>query len=625
MAHTIQLTTAGYSGQCSHSSPTFYGKINVEATSSKITLSMSLTTNSESSSGSFFNYDVAYTINGTEYGKQRWSWSGAGNHSITLCTNRDISNVSFPITIVFTCQGCDHAGGNSKCVEFDTGDSTFIFYDNRHTHISAPSAPTITATTGKTITVSGGDQVNMDSGSWKTSPNTFTGLNQGSSHTFKDRKQCSCGDWYTCSGSTTGKTWSISGSCTKTTTKTMTFKATHTAGTKGSSSNIVYALYKTKSTSGTAVATKTAASGTEVTFTGLDPKTTYYCYAYSQGISDNDCWLNGTTKEVFTVGTSSKDASAKTIRGYVTWDAKGSTGVTCTYSCNGTNISRSTSGLYAGFTGLTPGTSYTISYTVKDDEDNTLTGTITITTRKTTFGSYDHSTKIIEYSSYSNYSDDIMQHSFNGASYKDINQNTNDRYNNLTHNTSYTIKARIKNCFAFDSSGTQSSNNDSEISMTITTDLFSLSGSIYEEHQHRIITLWQSYVAGSARNSDSIDGTKFEFSSMVTKAVKKAPYQRSEVKEGTNGNTTGTYQTDKKIYSENLTWYYCEYQITANISDGYNVVSFTVTAHTTFPHAWIYKDGKWHKAMGYIYTGGVWVPAPCFVCNNNVYKEPNGE
>lgn len=667
MSHKINLTTDGYSGQCGHSSPTFYGKISVSATTSSIKLSMSLTTNGESTSGSFFNYDVGFTVNGKLCGSGRWNWSGAGNHTYTLCSNYDISNESFPITVVFVCQGCDHAGGNSHLVEFDTGDSEFIFYDNRHTHNNTTPTCSIESTSGTTITVkgsgTGSKAVREGSGTWYGQPHTFTGYSQGSSHNFYARTRCNASGCpesdknEKISSKVTGKTWNITCSVVEQGYTTMTFGGKQTAGTGGSNTNSInYKVYKGD---GTLFKSGTITSGNNldsngnyrIGVTGLEPKTSYYCEVESAGITnasgvcDNTAASNKSSTydpTPVTPSTGGDDVSATTLKVDIDFGGPDGADVSCTVTCSGGgSITTSTPGCFV-FTGLTPGITYTVSYVVTITVTSTITdakgnkkkvtntyqqsGTAcTQTTYKASFGSIDVTSKIIEFSSHCNKSASMEQK----LGYGSWEITSSKIYNNLTHNTSYSIYARVYGCYAFNSDGSTSSWNDSEISTTVSTLLLSLSGSISEEHQHRIVTLWQAYVGGSARDSDAIDGTSFEFTYKATIAKKVYPYQRSEVTEGsvdpTNGKTSGTYQSDKKIYSENLKWYYCEYVIEANITDGYNVVGASVIAHTTFPHAWIYSGGRWHKAMGHVYTNGAFVPAPCFVDKGSSFREPNGE
>ena len=343
-------------------------------------------------------------------------------------------------------------------------------------------------------------------------------------------------------------------------------------------------------------------------------------------MTDNPCWITGKTKKAFTIpsNANSGNVSATTLRASMSWTANDSTGIVCTITCNGTNRTCN-NGAYVGFTGLAKGTAYTISWKIVDSENNEVTGSFSLTTKKASFATINITSKIIQFSSKSNKSADTMEQKLGSEAWYDIEQNESKTHNNLTHNKQYNIYCRIKNCFAFNTSGNQTTTNDSQVSKVVNTKLLSVVGSVVEEHQHSIVSLWQCKVSDEARDFDAIDGYEFRFTSKQTVARKKAPYQRSEVIVGVNGNTDGNYQEDKKVYSRNLTWYYCEYVIQVSITDGYNVVSAELVAHTLFPAAWIYSNGQWNRYMGHVYTGGQWVPAPLFVYDGGRYKEPNGE
>lgn len=680
MATNLNLTSEGCSVTLTHFNPSqnVYPTIKVDIS---LTVSLQLTVKfydigyDDGYGG--FNYDMGFVATGADNsgslkrsGRLSFGSLSSGNYgwNNSLTLTADLSSYSFPITINLLCAGCDTDIDPSDrvLVDIKDGSGVIIIYDARHTHISAPAIPTISSTTGKTITVAFDTGSNIDiysssDSTWRKDADgarTYSGLTQGTSYTFRCREYCDGfygdSDHLFTSGTVTGKTWNISGSFVTSGAKSMVFKATHVAGTGGTASarTITYKLYTTKSTSGTLVATKTGSNGIPVTFTDLDPGKTYYCYAYTTGITDNDCWIEGgSTKTETTVLGNSGDVSATTLRASVSWNAGGATSVVCIIQCNGSSSSLSSSSNYVGFTGLTPGSTYTVSWTVtstyrytytytviEDGEEVIKTGTITdviettgstsLTTKKAQFGSpINITSKIIQFKSLSNYSSDMMeQRVSSNTSWDTVEQDTYFIYNNLAHNTSYTIYARIAGCYAFNSSGNETSVNDSEISQTVYTKLLSLSVSISEEHQHSLVTLWQAYVDGIATDSDAIDGTVFEFTYMDTLARKNnPPYQSSEVIEGSNGSTTGDYQLDKKIYSNNLTWYYCEYIVTASITDGYNIVAAAITAHTIFPAAWIFSGGQWHRYMGHVYTNSKYVPAPVFIDKVTKFAEPNGE
>lgn len=685
MAITINYTTSGVSATVEHYNSTqgVYPRYYVDiALDTNMQLSIKFRHSGYDDKTGFFGYNVGYKVvgsNGAEIidiTSSAWyfgnSASGDPDRQYGYDASNykyfsvDLSSFSFPITLDILCQGCDSNKANA--IEITDGSGHITIVDARHTHISAPVPPVITETTGKSITVSdykdGVYCITTNSGYHNTgSPVKFTSyIYQGKEYTFKCRQNCTnCPDGYVYESSTvTGKTWNISGSLVASGANSIVFKAAQTAGTTGgtaSSHTITYKLYTSKSTSGTVIATKKANNNIPVTFTDLTPGTTYYCYAYTTDITDNDCWIGGengaSTKTATTVLGNDADVSATTLRASVSWNPGGATSVACIIYCNGNNNTITSSGNYVGFTGLTPGVNYPVSWVVtsiyhytykynvtENGQTVEKTGTIedileiegstSLTTKQTTLNisvSDDITSKIIRFKSSSNYASDVMEQRISSnTTWDTIEQDEYFIYNNLTHNTSYTIYARIAECYAFDSFGNETSINDSEISNSVSTKLLSLQASISEEHQHSLITLWQSYVDGKPIDSDAIDGTAFEFIDIDTIAKKNnPPYQASEVIEGSNGNTIGNYQTDKKIYSNNLTWYYCEYIVSATITDGYNIVAYAIKTHTIFPAAWIHSNGQWHRYMGHVYTNGEYVPAPVFVYKNNNYIEPNGE
>lgn len=563
----------------------------------------------------------------------------------------------------------------------DCSATTCHFHDNReflgrlsvslHEHIDETSAPSISSSTGKTIRVKNGkDGIQMEGYTeWFDTPHTFTELTNGTYYRFRCREYCEdCTESPAItvySNYARFRTWNITGRNNLSTTEKLSFTATHVAGSGTVLANdrkISYRLYKQKNISSEQVGSEIISNNSEtVVFTGLQPNTKYYCFACtynhnsSSYMSDNYVWIEATTKNNITYELGTPNASATTLRMSLSWDENNLASVDCNISCDGINRTLTTNGGYVGFTGLTPDTIYGIdwsivatytfdySYNVLNEETNELetkTDTITeieyingdtfITTKKATLiidENTDITSKIIRFKSNSNYLEDIMEQTIiPGYDWEQVEQNTYSIFNNLNHDTIHTISCRIAGCYAFDTSGNQTSVNDSVVSKTVKTKLLSLSGSIIEEHQHSLVTSWQAFVNGIVTNQDAIDNTPFEFSYMDTLAQKNnPPYQAAEVIEGSNGTTIGNYQTDKKVYSNNLTWYYCEYIVTVSITDGYNIVAAAITAHTTFPHTWIFSNGVWHRYMPHIYTNGNYIPAPAFIYKNDKFIEPNGE
>lgn len=639
MSENVNLTNDGLSITAVHSNPSYEANITLD---NNLKLIIEISNTGCNPAYDYFDYDVGYRVSGynkntgdykeIEGEPKRLTFNIGTENKVSVNFEPDISSLSFPIKLELLCQGCDHNNNGTYLVPWDNGKGIYIINDARHTHISTPAAPTIVKTTGKTITVRGDNKVKEGkNGEAYDSDHKFGGYEQGSEHIFYAEKSCpECPDKliFTSSNGTTAKTWDISIVCTYKSSNTLKFKATHTAGTIGyaNSNTITYVLYFSEDRN-TAFKRTTGNNGSEIEFTGLPTDREYYCKALTTGMDDNICGITVAIKkfEVEPFACVSVDVSAKTLRICGIWEPNDSKNIKCEFSCNGWTVTRTESEKYATFTGLEPGATYTIKFSIYDDGGNKVSSSATVTTKKAMFNNIQNTSKIIKYSSYSNKSEDKMEQKIDGRDYTPIYQGTYISYDNLIHNTTYKIYTRIKDCYAFDAEGNETEINDSEISTDITTYELTLEGSIYEQHQHSIVTLWQAKVNGSNCDRDLLDNSPFNFTSTKTVAKKDINYQQSEIIENNNGDTIGNYQVDKKIYSTNLTWYYCKYIITAEISDGYNKVSASVTAHTTFPYTWIYNNGSWHKAIPYIYTNNKFVPAPCFVYNNDKYIEPNGE
>jgi hypothetical protein len=207
----------------------------------------------------------------------------------------------------------------------------------------------------------------------------------------------------------------------------------------------------------------------------------------------------------------------------------------------------------------------------------------------------------------------------NGANYT---------FDNLTHNKSYTCKVYTTDMI------------DNVKESSYNTKLLSLDYISAIEHQHSIITNWQAKIDNVVYNS-GITGNPLTFSA-ISKAIKSTSvdiyndqYQASEVIEGNNGTNIDTISGNYIVNtSSNLSWYHCEYEIIGTVSDGYNNVSESVIAYTTFPYSWKYDEesSKWYKVRPYIYTTKPnttntkgWIPAVAFIHNGTNWKEPNGE
>lgn len=606
-----------------------------------------------------------------------WNW-GYGNPGTDVVFTADLSRLELPIYLRAICQGC--------CAHTGTPHMSGFAYDNdgveqpglgaykivrAHTHIETPYAPVIVSSSGTTITVrcnpddassSHKGQVkdtnintwyNGDSGYLFTGyyPSTRENIVQRSSATFISRRYCSddCYNDYKYfeSESVQGSTWSIYGSCSDNTkTNELSFSVSHMSGlgypSLAADTKIICALYNNisdRDNNTNAISTKIVDTNSTVTFTGLKPNTTYYCRAWSEGIVDEngviDNYVNmhGKTNNMFSVNLCTGRISATTIMINSEWEAYGSASVTCIVNCNNESKAITMSGGKVGFTNLEKGTTYHITCTFKDSFGNTAIKEFDLITKKATITPTNRSSKAIVFKTISNYSADNIQISLDSLAWSNIDQNTNKIYNNLIHNTTYTLKARIVNCFAYNVAGNITSVNDSEETYDWSTLELSVYIRILEEHQHNLICIAQAYVSNMPRNSDIVDGTDFEFVDLKTMAVGTSGYQNNSItkiidgimtKTYVDGITIGDYQLDKKIYSNNLSYYYCQYDVIVGITDGFNTVYNTITCHTTFPYSKIYKDGKWHKAMPYIFDGNNWVAAPLLVYNNE-WQECNGE
>ena len=640
---------------------------------------LSVTISGNSNNGNF-NYDVGFVAkdaNGTttsNTGRLAFGTTSGVYHGSTgtVSLSADLSSFVLPINLYFTCGGCNVEVNGSQYttpIQWQNNDGWIIGGEAAHTHISKPTV-TITKTSGTTITVSGGEKVCCvtTNSEWFTSPHTFTGLDQGTEYSFKCRQTCpDCPDNLVVeSDPVTGVTWNIQAHFLASTPASIVVIATNIPGTAANDvRDVIWDLYDSNGRFIKGGLQRRSNQAVVFNESEMVPNTLYTFKAKTAGVKnedgeyDNICEIDAYTTEAAEITGSGGDVSAHTLKVSVSWSPGTAYSSTCLIECNNQTMSLSSSGS-VGFTGLNEGTNYTVSWTItnkysetysigvvgEDGElttvtgttywENTLNGGTSLTTKETVLGTISTSSKIIKFSSSSkNYSSDMMEERVSRGRIYDsgwvqVAQNTDYVFNNLEHNTEYTIYARIKDCIAFDTSGNSTGVNDSVKSMSIYTRLLSLIGQISEEHQHSLVTLWQARVGlnvvDNNTDKDAIDGTLFTFSSMSTTAKKaNPPYQSAEVIESINGSTIGDYQTDKKIYSNNLTWYYCEYVVTASITDGYNVVSASVTAHTIFPASWIFSGGQWHRYMGHVYTNGEWVPAPVFICKNNNYIEPNGE
>lgn len=393
-------------------------------------------------------------------------------------------------------------------------------------------------------------------------------------------------------------------------------------------------------------------SGDTYTFSKLTPNTKY---KFTVQKSCADCpdsvvyskEIEISTKQRFSIGTTTIDKSATTIRVKQQWTDNGSTGISCTVKCNGVSKSITSSGGYAVFTGLTKGQEYTVEYTVTDDESNSSNGSSDVTTKLASFGTINRTTRSIEFLSYSNYSSDTMNQKLGSGSWYNINQNTLNKHDLLTHNTNYTIYCEIKDCFAYNADGTASSINDSTISNVVKTKKLGINGFVSSQRQHEIVTVWEAYIDDIICTSyyDDYKLLTFSLASKAIKGTGTGAYDEyndyyqipkdsngnnvTEINDGNNWKEESSSQIQN--HSDNLTWYFCKYKITGSYTDGHNTVSKELITNTTFPYSWIYKDRSWQRIRPYVYTTNPitnnigWTPAVGFIHNGTTWKESNGE
>ena len=538
---------------------------------------------------------------------------------------------------------------------------SWTIYDKRHTHTSKPtnlkaSATTTTITVNATFPTDSSASkhaFSIDGGTtWKDyTPSSegykFTGLNANTSYTIKARTYCSCGETYD-SDSITIKTH---------------IRNPDTPIFEGATATSI--TVKSPASPG-AIKHWIGISTDNVTFTdvwpdaeifeitGLKANTTYYikCASYCS----YDDWHYSNTITAKTCIAKPADISVyfttyKTIKVNVTgWDYITIDGGTNWHAINGAST-------YT-FNNRTHGNTYKIkckktcgNHKETDDHVGTYisnelsvtTWNITIekagkTTRSLTFkathtagtkGSNGYgSDKLILYRLYDN---------DGGYQDKTGSSGTGVTFDKLTHNKKYTCRVATQDVSYV------SGNFEYYVDLDYTTKQLALNHSSTEEHQHSIITKWLGKIDGVIYNQ-GVTGNELSFR-IECKAKKSTstdvyndPYQVSGVIVGSNGNNSHTTtDIDKQggyivNTSGSLTWYHCEYEITGYISDGWNEVPRTITAHTTFPYSWIYDTAnkEWRKVRPYIYTGkdnknNGWEPAPAFIYNGTTFKESNGE
>lgn len=174
-------------------------------------------------------------------------------------------------------------------------------------------------------------------------------------------------------------------------------------------------------------------------------------------------------------------------------------------------------------------------------------------------------------------------------------------FNNLTHNTAYTISGSL-------SDGTTTA---SYTSISSTTKKLGCTYDTTSAKQYSI----------SAKFYATVDDTKNPTQSGIScSAAELQNSSGNKLKDLTTfSGTSGT------ISASELTSY-TTYKLKCSITDGHNTVSNTVSLTTIFPYARIKVNGAWKKAIPYVNVNGHWKMAKPYVKNSSgTWKECNGE
>lgn len=686
---TGSITSTGFDATFTdiHVSPKWDAHIKITA---DLKLSVTLV-NSKGNDQTYYNGTVGVRINGKSESNSvasgSWSFSGTDFPHTKEFSNIDLTD--FPTHLYLYCSECSDSGNIYGDIQFT---------DNRHSKV-APGAPKIESTTGTTITLKNGDlssdcvsgtyQIkNINATTWRNVPITLTGYKQGSEHKYIARQQCICKNEYLESkNSTTGRTWSIEGSCTNDSRKTnseissdtLKFSVTQHAGTNGNVNDkyIRYKLYSDSNCTKKVTNADDCANGAtgSITISGLNADTTYYLKAWTagmyekdengntvytdstktQGKVDNYTVISGKTMKPFVVNVNSSSChtSATTLRVGLDVTANDSTGIKVNYTVrlNGNIVAYnsspiSTSAWYVA-TGLSKGTTYSITYECKDAQNNISSGTIYATTKNLLVSSYNFSTKniIINFSSSNN--SNIACLLVKSLGLDVINPISSNNgvflFNQLIMANAYVVHAELNNCFAFNTDGSiNTSNNDSRISFTVVTRSLGVRFTTSSSTQYSVSTAIQTYTTSGSSNTDTgidaVDATSFTCTKISIECVNDTESQyntRNDIPAAdlVSSNISSLPSINNNgvanIAINNLKYSYCTYKVTVFVSDGVNTVSSSIYISTTFPYVYIYKesDNKYHKAIPYVYTGNKYKPAIANVYNagKNKYIEVSGD
>lgn len=413
----------------------------------------------------------------------------------------------------------------------------------------------------------------------------------------------------------------LSLSCTAWSTKTLTFKASWTAGSKSSTNTI--------SIGNTSLS---VTNGGSVTFTGLSPSNSYTATLHVNDGTDYTAQATGTTHSAPSGLSISLTATGKTITPTISWTASSWPSNSYTlkvYYAKSTTASASSTlfGTYSSITYNTTSKSVTISDLINgayyavyaeltDKESNITSNSSNVETYKVAITAIDSSTKALKFSiAITNGANKSLQKVYKisggNAPGTDTNYSSTVIKDNLNHNTSYTISSWI------------SGMSDTLTSITMSTKLFSVSIISSSTGLHNITTEWQAKANGDNYDSDNITGSLVVFGSCSNTGYKHdddATNLFTYTTPTTNGNISGDYQTNHTLYSTALN-YWAWYTITCSVTDGHNTVQSTINLCTQFPYSRMYIGGKWVKVMPYIYTNNKWINSPVHINSNSAWRE----
>lgn len=173
-------------------------------------------------------------------------------------------------------------------------------------------------------------------------------------------------------------------------------------------------------------------------------------------------------------------------------------------------------------------------------------------------------------------------------------------FDNLDHNTAYTVKASL-------SDGTTTLNYTD---ISVSTKLLKVEYSNLEVHQYSAIVNFTS----------SIDNKKEYDQTGIIRQKCNLTSNSTTYNDNISFEDNKTRPANSKVTVHDLTSY-TKYNLAYYITDGHNIVSIAFDFTTVFPYVRVCIDGKYKKAIPYIYTNKEWHMAKGYVGN----KEFNGE